>query len=111
MIEVPEEEIICQCFQVSDVTINGYIKSRNLISIEQVTDVCGAGGGCQSCHMLLQLFIDQHHNKVPEKVAESNNGHSKKRGGVFMVYAFLKGFFYGPMWESSGRRRRGLKAR
>ena len=87
MSETPEEEIICQCFQVSDVTIKGYIKSRNLTRIEQVTDVCGAGGGCQSCHMLLQLFIDQHHKKIPEKVAESNNGRPQKRGIFSKLFA------------------------
>lgn len=87
MSEAPEEEIICQCFQVSDVTIKGYIKSRNLTEIEQITDVCGAGGGCQSCHMLLQLFIDQQHKKIPEKVAESSNGHSQKRGIFGKLFA------------------------
>ena len=87
MNEVSEEEIICQCFQVSDVTIKGYIKSRKLTEIEQVTDVCGAGGGCQSCHMLLQLFIDQQHKKTPEKVAESSNGHPQKRGIFSKLFA------------------------
>ena len=87
MSETPEEEIICQCFQVSDVTIKGYIKSRNLTSIEQITNVCGAGGGCQSCHMLLQLFIDQQHQKTPEKVAESDNGQPQKRGIFSKLFA------------------------
>ena len=87
MSEAPEEEIICQCFQVSDVTIKGYIKSRNLTEIEHITDVWRAGGGCQSCHMLLQLFIDQQHKKIPEKVAESSNGHSPKRGIFGKLFA------------------------
>jgi len=87
MSETPEEEIICQCFQVSDVTIKGYIKSRNLTDIEQITDVCGAGGGCQSCHMLLQLFIDQNQKKPPEKVSESSNGQPQKRGIFSKLFA------------------------
>ncbi|MEE8260295.1 MAG: (2Fe-2S)-binding protein [Nitrospinaceae bacterium] len=78
----PDEEIICQCFQVSDETIRSHIKNENLKEIEQVTEACGAGGGCQSCHMLIQLFIDQHHNpgKPPEPKNEDKEGGVKKRG-------------------------------
>ena len=78
----PDEEIICQCFQVSDETIRSHIKNENLKEIEQVTAACGAGGGCQSCHMLIQLFIDQHHNpgKPPEPKNEDKEGGVKKRG-------------------------------
>jgi bacterioferritin-associated ferredoxin len=78
----PDEEIICQCFQVSDKTIKGHIKAGDLKEIEEVTEACGAGGGCQSCHLLLQLFIDQHHNpaKPPEPENAGNEGGTKKRG-------------------------------
>ena len=78
----PDEEIICQCFQVSDETIKSHIKKGNLKEIEQVTAACGAGGGCQSCHMLIQLFIDQHHNPVqaPAPKKENQEGGVKKRG-------------------------------
>jgi NifU-like protein len=78
----PDEEIICQCFQVSDATIKSHIKKDGLKEIEQVTEACGAGGGCQSCHMLIQLFIDQHHNpgKPPEPKNEDQEGGVKKLG-------------------------------
>ena len=77
-----DEEIICQCFQVSDETIKSHIKDKNLKEIEQVTEACGAGGGCQSCHTLIQLFIDQHHNPVkdPPPKKKENSGGVKKRG-------------------------------
>ncbi|NIR50356.1 MAG: hypothetical protein GWN61_15020 [candidate division Zixibacteria bacterium] len=78
----PDEEIICQCFQVSDETIKSCIDKGNLKQIEEVTEACGAGGGCQSCHMLIQLFIDQYHNQgqtVPEK-KDTLEGGVKKRG-------------------------------
>jgi NifU-like protein len=80
--ENPDDEIICQCFQVSDKTIKAHIKEGNLREIEEVTEACGAGGGCQSCHLLLQLFIDQHHNPVkpPEPENADKEGGSKKRG-------------------------------
>jgi NifU-like protein len=78
----PDEEIICQCFQVSDNTIKAHIRDGNLKQIEEITEACGAGGGCQSCHMLIQLFIDQHHNpgKSSEAKNEDNEGGVKKRG-------------------------------
>lgn len=76
----PDEEIICQCFQVSDETIKSHIKKDNLKDIEQVTEACGAGGGCQSCHMLIQLFIDQHHTKPPEPKSDEIKCGDKKRG-------------------------------
>jgi bacterioferritin-associated ferredoxin len=78
----PDDEIICQCFQVSDKTIKEHIKDGNLNEIEEVSKVCGAGDGCQSCHMLIQLFIDQHHNpeKPPEPKNEDKQGGVKKRG-------------------------------
>ena len=78
----PDEEIICQCFQVSDETIKAHIKQGNFREIGAVTEACGAGGGCQSCHMLIQLFIDQHHNleKPPESKKDAEESGVKKRG-------------------------------
>lgn len=78
-----DEEIICQCFQVSDETIQGHIKKGNFREIEQVTEACGAGGGCQSCHMLIQLFIDQHHNKGKAPDARKDKPQGEKKRGFF----------------------------
>ena len=84
-----DEEIICQCFQVSDKTIKTHIREGNLKDIEEVTEACGAGGGCQSCHLLLQLFIDQHQNpgKPPKPKAENEEGGVKKRGFFSKLFA------------------------
>jgi len=83
-----EAEIICQCFQVSDDTIKSCIQSGNLDSIEEITEACGAGGGCQSCHMLLQLFLDQHHKRLPSKKESSEKeGGVKKRGFFSKLFA------------------------
>jgi len=61
--ESKDDDIICQCYQTSEQTIRSSIKSGNIKSIGEVTSACEAGGGCHSCHILLQLFIDQHHGK------------------------------------------------
>jgi len=55
-----DAEIICKCLQVTEETIRSAIASGNLQTVEEVTRACKAGGGCHSCHILIQLFIDQH---------------------------------------------------
>ena len=62
-----EDEAICQCYQVNESTIRAAIEKDNLTEIEQVTESCDAGGGCHSCHILLQLFIDEHHKKTTSR--------------------------------------------
>ena len=67
-VEVEEDEIICQCFQVPESKIRSHIVKNNVTEIEDVTSACEAGGNCASCHILIQLFIDQNeHKKVLEK--------------------------------------------
>ncbi len=61
--KVQTEEAICQCHQVNESTIRATIEKGNLTKIDQVTESCEAGGGCHSCHILLQLFIDEHQKK------------------------------------------------
>jgi len=60
---VENDEIICQCHQVSESTIRSCIESTNLTTIEEVTQACEAGGGCHSCHILIDLFLDEHREK------------------------------------------------
>ena len=76
------DEVICQCYQVSESTIRSCIKSRNLKSIEEVTMACEAGGGCHSCHILIDLFIDEHHRKSTpmETLVHEHAIKVKKRG-------------------------------
>jgi NifU-like protein len=59
-----EDEIICKCHQVSEKTIRAQIADKNITQVEQVTKSCEAGGGCHSCHILIELFIDQHQEKL-----------------------------------------------
>ena len=64
---VEEDEVICKCMQIRESVIRKAISRNNLETIEQVTEICTAGGGCHSCHILIQLFLDEHHGKVPSK--------------------------------------------
>ena len=55
-----EQALICTCFGVAEETIERHIAERKLETVEEVTRVCNAGGGCGSCRMLIQEIIDSY---------------------------------------------------
>ena len=57
-----DEALICTCFFVSERTIEREIAARGLSSVAEVTRVCNAGGGCGSCHQLIQEILDTQHD-------------------------------------------------
>ena len=79
---VGTDEVICQCYQVKESTIRGVIAKDKLKKIDSVTEACEAGGGCHSCHILIQLFIDQYHEKitVTEDLVRDHGQKVKKKG-------------------------------
>ena len=52
-----DEALICTCFFVSERTIEKEISSRCLTTVAEVTRACNAGGGCGSCHQLIQEIL------------------------------------------------------
>jgi NifU-like protein len=52
-----EEALICTCFFVSERTIEREICTRGLTTVAEVTTACNAGGGCGSCHQLIQEIL------------------------------------------------------
>ena len=80
---IAEEDVVCKCFIVTEDVIRSCIKKNNLESIESVTKACEAGGGCHSCHILIQLFIDQHQGKsLPKEDMVALHGKKIKRKGI-----------------------------
>jgi NifU-like protein len=55
-----EEALICTCFGVSERSIEHAIQTRSLHTIEQVTRACNAGGGCGSCHPLIEDILEDY---------------------------------------------------
>jgi NifU-like protein len=53
-----DEALICTCFFVSERTIEREIQTHSLATVAEVTNACNAGGGCGSCHQLIQEIID-----------------------------------------------------
>jgi NifU-like protein len=52
-----DEALICTCFFVSERTIEREIQTRGLTTVAEVTRACNAGGGCGSCHQLIQEIL------------------------------------------------------
>ncbi len=53
-----DEALICTCFFVSERTIEREIQARALTTVAEVTNACNAGGGCGSCHQLIQEILE-----------------------------------------------------
>jgi len=53
-----DEALICTCFFVSERTIEREIQTRGLTTVTEVTRSCNAGGGCGSCHQLIQEILE-----------------------------------------------------
>ena len=79
---VETDDVICQCYQVNESTIRNTIAKNDLKNIDSVTEACEAGGGCHSCHILIQLFIDQYleKNTVMEDLVQDHAQKVKKKG-------------------------------
>ncbi len=59
-----EKALICTCFGVSEEAIELAIQNEGLLTVEQVTDRCNAGGGCGSCQPLIQEILDSARREV-----------------------------------------------
>lgn len=55
-----EKALICSCFGVSEDKIEKLVKENSLSTVEEVTGICNAGGGCGSCQFLIQEILDIH---------------------------------------------------
>ncbi|MDR4506666.1 MAG: Fe-S cluster assembly protein NifU [Candidatus Brocadiaceae bacterium] len=80
-IEKPVDEgtIVCHCFGVTDNKIAHEVREHKLTTIEQVTNFCKAGGGCQSCHPQIQAIIDEVWHKEKEKEMIGSAGKPVKK--------------------------------
>ena len=89
---IKTDEVICQCYQINESTIRNAIAAERLNDIDSVTEACEAGGGCHSCHILIQLFIDQHQEKTTamEDLIHDHAQKVKKKGILSRFFAKFK---------------------
>lgn len=71
--------LICQCFGITEDLIRKVISENNLQTVEEVTNYCKAGGGCQSCIDEIEVIISQVHKKVVVKTEVIPPATSKKK--------------------------------
>lgn len=53
------EEIVCECFGITDREIEKAVRENHLTTVEEVTNYTKAGGGCAKCHERIQAIIDR----------------------------------------------------
>jgi NifU-like protein len=53
-----DEALICTCFCVSERVIENEIAQKGLSTVREVIQACNAGGGCGSCHPLIQEMLE-----------------------------------------------------
>ncbi len=88
MAETEQDELICKCFQVTETEIRTCIAEYEITEVDEVTNQCEAGGNCQTCHILIQLFIDQHQQeKTGAKIPESVPAEIQSKGFFGKLFA------------------------
>ncbi|WP_300369613.1 (2Fe-2S)-binding protein [Brachyspira sp.] len=53
------DKTICFCMAVTENQIRDAIKSKNLKTLEEVSNDTKAGTGCGGCHVAIQQILDE----------------------------------------------------
>ncbi len=54
-----EGKVVCTCFGVTEIEIERVITENDLLTVEQVTNYCKAGGGCGGCTGEIEKIIER----------------------------------------------------
>ncbi|MDR3013527.1 MAG: (2Fe-2S)-binding protein [Chitinispirillales bacterium] len=57
-ITAKEGNIVCVCFNITDVEIEKAVHENGLKTLEDVTNFTKAGGACGNCHEKIRKIID-----------------------------------------------------
>ena len=77
-IKKEEADIVCKCFGITAKEIENVARENALTTIEQVTHYTKAGGGCTTCHPLIEEILNKLAGEK-RKEAVSPPGAAKKR--------------------------------
>ncbi len=70
-----DEELVCQCNEVTMGTITANIRQKDLKTLEEVADATRASTGCGSCAQLVVDILQLCHSKKTEPGAQSPSPH------------------------------------
>lgn len=62
-----EGKIVCTCFGVTDKEIERVIHENGLVTVEQVTNYCKAGGGCGGCRGEIEKILAEVNKDRPRQ--------------------------------------------
>jgi NAD(P)H-nitrite reductase large subunit len=54
------DRMICHCLQVKQSTVADSVAIYGATCVKDVIRTCGAGGGCNSCHVKIKQLIELH---------------------------------------------------
>jgi bacterioferritin-associated ferredoxin len=54
------DKTICHCLQVKESTVADTVAIYGACTVKEVIRSCGAGGGCNSCHVKIRRLIELH---------------------------------------------------
>lgn len=63
--ETKKGTVVCTCFGVTDEEIKKVVRQNNLITVEDVTNYCKAGGGCGGCRERIAELIQEVRGEHP----------------------------------------------
>ncbi|WDP91880.1 MAG: Fe-S cluster assembly protein NifU [Desulfobacter sp.] len=61
-------EMVCECFDVTDLEIIEAVKTNGLETVEDVTNYLKAGGGCGKCLDRIEEIVVETRNETAEKI-------------------------------------------
>lgn len=76
--QMPEGNVVCKCFGVTDTLIERVARENKLSTVEQVTHFTKAGGGCGSCHQEIQAILDRITAEREEEARRSKGAPPRK---------------------------------
>ena len=73
--KILDGKVVCTCFGVTEREIERAVLENNLITVEQVTNYCKAGGGCGNCQPEIENIIQKIQKQ--KKITPANDNAEK----------------------------------
>lgn len=58
-----EPKIVCECLKITEAQILKAIRTRQIRTVQDITECTSAGDGCTACHPLLKEYLKRERAK------------------------------------------------